>query len=193
MDRSLDNLPDAIPVVTGIATASGQVRLIWVCSRSGPRVRRILLPGDPRVDAAMIEAMPPVEEPRDGEILALVAGIRSLLQGKDVRFDIGLLDLDRCPPFQRRVLLAEYGIPRGYVSTYGRIARHLGKPSAFRAVGNALARNPFPLVIPCHRALRSDGRLSGFQGGLALKRRLLEMEGVRFREDGRVLMDRVWY
>lgn len=193
MDRSLDSPPDVISVVTGIATASGQVRLIWVCSRSGPRVRRILLPGDPRVDAAMIEAMPSIEEPRDGEILALIAGIQSLLLGKDARFDIGLLDLDRCPPFQRRVLLTEYGIPRGYVSTYGRIARHLGNSSAFRAVGSALAKNPFPLVIPCHRALRSDGRLGGFQGGLAMKRRLLEMEGVRFRGDGRALMDHVWY
>jgi len=193
MDRSLDSPPDAIPVVTGIATAFGQVHLIWVHSRSGPGVQRVLLPGDPRSDAAMIEAMPFVEEPRDGEILGLIAGIRGLLLGNNVRFDIGLLELDRCPPFQRRVLLAEYGIPRGYVSTYGRIARHLGNPGAARAVGNALATNPFPLVIPCHRALRSDGRLSGFQGGLALKRRLLEMEGVRFREDGRALMDHVWY
>jgi len=83
--------------------------------------------------------------------------------------------------------------PRGYVSTYGRIARHIGSPRASRAVGSAFAGNPFPLVIPCHRALRSDGRLGGFQAGLAMKRRLLEMEGVRFREDGRVLMKDVWY
>lgn len=182
-----------MPVVTGFATAFGKVRLIWLHSRPGSRVQRILIPGDPRADAAMIEAMPSVEEPRDEEIRALIAGIQSLLRGKDVRFDIDLLDLDRCPPFQRRVLLAEYGIPRGYVSTYGRIARHLGSPSAFRAVGSAFAKNPFPLVIPCHRALRSDGSLGGFQGGLDMKRRLLEMEGIRFREDGRVLMERVWY
>lgn len=193
MDRSPDGLPDATAFVTGFATALGQVRLIWVHSRPGPRVQRILLPGDPRFDAAMIEGMPPAEEPRESEIRALVAGIQSLLLGNDVRFDTGLLDLDRCPPFQRRVLLAEYGIPRGYVSTYGRIARYLENPSASRAVGSALARNPFPLVIPCHRALRSDGSLGGFQGGLAMKRRLLEMEGTRFREDGRVLMERVWY
>ena len=139
----------------------------------------------------MIGAVPSMEEPR--EIRTLVAGIQSLLRGNDIRFEIDLLDLDRCPAFQRCVLLAEYGIPRGYVSTYGRIARHLGSPSAFRAVGSALARNPFPLGIPCHRALRSDGALGGFQGGLDMKRRLLEMEGARFREDGRVLMERVWY
>ena len=191
MDRSPDSLPGAMPVVTWFATAFGKVRLVWVDSRPGPRVQRILLPGDPRTDAAMIEAVPSVDEPR--EIRTLVAGIQSFVTGDDVRFDTGLLDLDRCPPFQRRVLLAEYGIPRGYVSTYGRIARHLENPSASRAVGSALARNPFPLVIPCHRALRSDGSLGGFQGGLDMKRRLLEMEGIRFREDGRVLMERVWY
>lgn len=191
MDRSPDSLPDAMPVVTAFATAFGMVRLIWLHSRPGPRVQRILLPGDPRADAAMIGAVPSVDEPR--EIRTLVAGIQSLLRGNDIRFEIDLLDLDRCPPFQRRVLLAEYGIPRGYVSTYGRIARHLENPSASRAVGSALARNPFPLVIPCHRALRSDGSLGGFQGGLDMKRRLLEMEGIRFREDGRVLMERVWY
>ena len=191
MDRSPDSLPDAMPVVTAFATAFGMVRLIWLHSRPGPRVQRILLPGDPRADAAMIGAVPSMEEPR--EIRTLVAGIQSLLRGNDIRFEIDLLDLDRCPAFQRCVLLAEYGIPRGYVSTYGRIARHLGSPSAFRAVGSALARNPFPLVIPCHRTLRSDGRQGGFQAGFNMKRRLLEMEGIRFREDGRVLMEHVWY
>lgn len=182
-----------MPVVAGIATASGQARLIRVHSRSGPRVHGILLPGDPRSDAMMIEGMPSVEEPRDGEVPAFSAGIQSFLLGKDVQFDIDLLDLDRRPPFQQRVLLAESGIPRGYVSTYGRIARRLGVPGAARAVGNALARNPFPLAIPCRRALRSDGAMGGFQGGLEMKRRLLEMEGTGFREDGRVLMDHVWY
>lgn len=193
MDRSFDSPPDMTPAVTGITTASGCIYFIWARSASGSKVQRIFLPGDPRLDAMMIEELPFVRQPRDRDLLALIAGIRSFLRGNDVRFDLGLLDLDRCPPFQRRVLLAEHGIPRGYVSTYGRMARHLGNPSAHRAVGNALARNPFPIVIPCHRALRSDGRMGGFQAGLEMKRRLLEMEGIRFREDGRVLMERVWY
>jgi len=170
-------------------TAFGPVRLIWVRPDTGPKVRGIILPGDPRTDAGILF----IPEPRDDSIRTLIAGIQSLLRGQDVRFDTDLLDLDRCPPFQRRVLLAEYGIPRGYVSTYGRISRHIGNPGASRAVGSALARNPFPLVIPCHRALRSDGRLGGFQAGLAMKQRLLEMEGIRFLEDGRVLMEKVWY
>ncbi len=193
VDRSPDSLPGAMPVVTEITTPFGPVRLIWVHPASGPNVQRILLPGDPRSDAVLIDDLPAVQEPLDKGIQTLIAGIRSFLAGNDVHLDAGLLDLGRCPPFQRRVLLAEYGIPRGYVSTYGRIARYLGNPGAGRAVGNALARNPFPPVIPCHRALRSDGRLGGFQAGQDMKRRLLEMEGVRFRENGRVLMEHVWY
>jgi len=190
----MDPPPDtAVPMVTGITTAFGQGRLVWVSSASGSKIRQIFLPGDPPAGAVVDEGVTPVGEPRDEAVRALIAAIQSFLRGHDVRFEIDLLDLDRCPPFQRRVLLTEYGIPRGHVSTYGRIARHIGNPGASRAVGSALARNPFPLVIPCHRALRSDGRLGGFQAGLDMKRRLLEMEGVRFREDGRVLMEKTWY
>jgi methylated-DNA-[protein]-cysteine S-methyltransferase len=78
------------------------------------------------------------------------------------------------------------------VTTYGRLARHLGAPRASRAAGRALATNPFPIVIPCHRAVRSDGSLGGYQGGVEMKARLLEMEGVQV-ERGRVLMNRVFY
>ena len=125
--------------------------------------------------------------------MTLVVDIQSFLSGNNVVFGTRLLELDRCRPFQKRVLLAEYAIPRGFVSTYGRIARHLGVPGGARAVGNALAHNPFPIVIPCHRALRSDGSLGGFQGGLDMKRRLLEMEGARFQPGGRIVPDQVWY
>jgi methylated-DNA-[protein]-cysteine S-methyltransferase len=119
--------------------------------------------------------------------------IVSFLSGRPVSFDLDLLRLDLCPPFQRRVLLAEAGIPRGRVSTYGRMARRIGSPCAARAVGTALAKNPFPVVIPCHRALRSDLSLGGYQGGLAMKRRLLEMEGIRFDHSGRAVVDTIYY
>jgi methylated-DNA-[protein]-cysteine S-methyltransferase len=115
------------------------------------------------------------------------------LTGEPVSFDISLLALDRCSDFQRRVLLAERDIPRGWVSTYGRIASHLGIQGGARAVGNALARNPFPILIPCHRAIRADGRLGGFQGGMAMKRSLLMLEGVSVSEDGLVTTDQMFY
>jgi len=91
------------------------------------------------------------------------------------------------------VLLAEHAIPRGLVSTYGRIARHIGAPGAARAVGTALAQNPFPIIVPCHRAVRVNGALGGFRGGLDMKRKLLEGEGVLFGANGRVSMGHVHY
>ena len=108
-------------------------------------------------------------------------------------FDLGMIALDRCTDFQRRVLIAEYNIPRGRVSTYGRIAAHLGHPRASRAVGRVLATHPFPIVIPCHRAVQSDGRLGGYQGGHDMKRILLEMEGVRISTHGKVETDVFYY
>ncbi|MDQ7850993.1 MAG: type II toxin-antitoxin system prevent-host-death family antitoxin [Armatimonadota bacterium] len=91
----------------------------------------------------------------------------------------GPLDLSLVPPFERAVLQALRRIPPGQVRTYGQIARALGRPSAARAVGTACARNPLPLLIPCHRVVRSDGKLGGYsmRGGAALKRQLLEAEG----------------
>ena len=123
----------------------------------------------------------------------LGAQLQRFLEGEAIVFDLGLVALEVCGDFQRRVLLAEYGVPRGWVSTYGRIALHLGLAGGARAVGQGLAGNPFPIVIPCHRAVRADGALGGYQGGPAMKRALLEMEGVRFTERGAVCMERVFY
>ncbi len=89
------------------------------------------------------------------------------------------VDLARVGPFEREVLAALRRIPAGQVRTYREIARALGEPGAARAVGAACARNPLPLLIPCHRVVRSDGGLGGYslRGGVDLKRRLLEAEG----------------
>ena len=119
--------------------------------------------------------------------------MRSYFRGEPVDFPLSLIDLQQCPEFQRRVLLAEHKIPRGWVSTYGRISRSLGIPGAARAVGTALAHNPFPIIIPCHRAIRSNGELGGFRGGLEMKRALLELEGVEFSTTGKVLIKRLYY
>lgn len=83
-------------------------------------------------------------------------------------------------PFQRQVLQQLQEIPRGEVRSYGWLAKRLGKPQASRAVGNALAWNPFPYVIPCHRIIRADGRLGEYSGGGGANRkaRLLAYEGI---------------
>jgi methylated-DNA-[protein]-cysteine S-methyltransferase len=110
-------------------------------------------------------------------IVALLAGERT--PAAELAFVE--LDLRGLPAFERRVYEVARTLRPGETSTYGEIARKLGDPSASRAVGGALGRNPFPLVVPCHRVLAADGGLGGFSasGGTALKRRLLQIEGAR--------------
>jgi AraC family transcriptional regulator of adaptative response/methylated-DNA-[protein]-cysteine methyltransferase len=84
----------------------------------------------------------------------------------------------RATAFQQRVWKALQAIPRGETRSYGSIAREIGKPTAVRAVGSAIGANPVAVVVPCHRAVRSDGSLSGYRWGTERKRKLLEAEGV---------------
>ena len=79
-------------------------------------------------------------------------------------------------PFQQRVYTVVKRIPRGEVRSYQWVARQLGDARLARAVGGALHRNPWPIHVPCHRVIRSDGRLGGYAWGVAKKRRLLEQE-----------------
>lgn len=93
-------------------------------------------------------------------------------------FDQLPIDLTGIPAFTQRVLHACRTIPYGTVMTYRELAGALGMPRAARAVGQALARNPVPIVIPCHRVVGAGGRLTGFLGGLDWKCHLLQHEGV---------------
>jgi methylated-DNA-[protein]-cysteine S-methyltransferase len=95
--------------------------------------------------------------------------------GERRKFDLPL-DLSGLTAYQRRVLQACAAIPYGEVASYGDLARRAGSPGAARAVGQVMARNPLPVVVPCHRVVGSDGQLTGFGGGLALKQRLLDLE-----------------
>ncbi len=93
-----------------------------------------------------------------------------------IRFDLsGLTD------FEQAVLRKALEIPRGEVRPYGWIAREIGHPGAVRAAGSALAKNPIPLLIPCHRVVRSDGRIGQYAFGSPAKRALLESEGLESR------------
>jgi methylated-DNA-[protein]-cysteine S-methyltransferase len=97
-------------------------------------------------------------------------------EGKRTRFDLPL-DWSLTGGFGRKVLKQTARIPYGKVSTYKDIAAAAGSPRAHRAAGNALGSNPIPLVVPCHRVLRSGGALGGYGGGPEIKRFLLEHEG----------------
>lgn len=85
-------------------------------------------------------------------------------------------DLEGMTPFQRSVLETIFTIPAGETMTYAEVAAVAGKPGAARAVGNVMASNPIPLILPCHRVVASNG-LGGFTGGLEVKRKLLKLEG----------------
>lgn len=91
-------------------------------------------------------------------------------------------DLENVSGFTRKVLTATAEIPYGETVSYGEIARRIGMPGATQAVGNALGANPVPIVVPCHRVIRSDGSMGWFTGGPHIKRALLRIEGVDFPE-----------
>jgi methylated-DNA-[protein]-cysteine S-methyltransferase len=96
-------------------------------------------------------------------------------KGERVGFIVPL-DLSAASPFESSVWEAARNIPYGEVRSYAWLASIIGKPRASRAVGQALGRNPLPIIIPCHRVLTSDGKLGGFSGGLYMKRFLLALE-----------------
>ena len=100
--------------------------------------------------------------------------LREYLAGKRDEFDLPLAPDGTA--FQQEVWRAVAAIPYGETRSYGEIARQIGKADAVRAVGAANGQNPLPIVIPCHRVIGSDGRLTGYGGGLPLKKRLLELE-----------------
>ncbi|MGO9244764.1 MAG: methylated-DNA--[protein]-cysteine S-methyltransferase [Verrucomicrobiia bacterium] len=89
------------------------------------------------------------------------------------------LDLSTGTTFQQSVWRALRTIPRGETRSYGWVAQQIGKPRSSRAVGVACGANPIPVVVPCHRVIAGDGSIGGFGGGLPMKQRLLQIEGVR--------------
>jgi len=116
----------------------------------------------------------------DAKAAPLARQIADYIDGTRTTFDLEV-DLSWVTPFRREVLLETARVPRGEVASYAEIARRVGRPRAFRAVGNTMRTNPIPIVIPCHRIVGSDGALTGFGGGLAMKRRLLALEGAPAR------------
>lgn len=102
--------------------------------------------------------------------------LREYFSGRRHIFDLDV-DLSGVTPFTRDVLNAAAEVPFGHLVTYRDIARSIGKPNATRAVGNALGRNPIPVIVPCHRIVRSDHSIGGYTGGLDIKERLLSLEG----------------
>jgi len=138
----------------------------------------------PQPDAAHVRArlkrrfsgVPEIEPP--ATVRDAIADISAVLRGEGGDLSSIQLDLERVPFFARRVYEVVRTIGPGETLSYGEVARRLGEPRMAREVGQALARNPCPMVVPCHRVLAADGALGGFSasGGVATKQRLLEIE-----------------
>jgi methylated-DNA-[protein]-cysteine S-methyltransferase len=137
--------------------------------------------GHHSADAALCEieerGLYPVEKQ-----LAIAPVIEQLYEyflGKRFTFTVPV-DFGQMTPFTRLVLETTEQVPFGHVLTYGQIAQQIGQPGASRAVGNALGRNPIPVIVPCHRVVRSDGTMGWYTGGPQIKETLLRIEGVNF-------------
>lgn len=129
----------------------------------------------------ILERLAAAISPRVVHVPARLDPARSQLdqyfEGKRTDFELQL-DWQLSGGFVRDVLERTNEIPFGETRTYAEVARSAGSPRAFRAAGSALGANPIPIVVPCHRVLRTGGGLGGYGGGLEVKRRLLELEGV---------------
>ena len=117
------------------------------------------------------------------EVRRALDDIVALLRGDGSDLSDVVLDMDRVPPFDRSVYEVARTIPPGETLSYGDIAVRLGHRGAAREVGRALAHNPFPIIVPCHRVLAAGGAIGGFSasGGIAAKRRLLAIESGHVR------------
>jgi len=116
----------------------------------------------------------------------LLKKVRLCLEGEKASFGTRDIVWDRVSDFQRRIFPVLMSVPRGKVITYKRLARLAGTGSA-RAVGGAMAKNPLPVIVPCHRVVGASRDIGGFQPGRSLKRKLLESEGIRFDRQGKIL------
>ncbi|MEM2933626.1 MAG: methylated-DNA--[protein]-cysteine S-methyltransferase [Methanocellales archaeon] len=107
----------------------------------------------------------------------VIEDLKRYLNGEAVDFSKYSISLSNLTSFERAVLLETRKIPFGVAISYSELASRMGT-SGIRAVGNALAKNPVPIVIPCHRVVHKNGSLGGYKGGVKVKQKLLEIEGV---------------
>ena len=145
------------------------------CAATRKGLALVALPGSdekrPLARLAKVHGAPVADERH-----AAAKELRAYVAGNRHEFTVPV-DLELATPFARRVLTKLQDVPFGGLTTYGELARGVGRPKGARAVGGAVGSNPVPVVVPCHRVVASNG-LGGFGGGLPMKRWLLRLEGV---------------
>jgi methylated-DNA-[protein]-cysteine S-methyltransferase len=173
-----------VPIMTTafalFETAIGGCAIAW----SGAGVVALQLPeaNDERTRARLLRRWPHAhEESPPSTVRHAIDGIVALLSGETTDLATVVLDMERVPAFERRVYEVARTIAPGETLTYGDIATRLGDPGAAREVGQALGRNPFAVIVPCHRVIAAGGKTGGFSanGGVTTKLRLLEIERAR--------------
>jgi methylated-DNA-[protein]-cysteine S-methyltransferase len=170
-----------------VVSLLGDVGIVWRTEGGTPLVVRVMLPRPDRPTVDRIEeCYPDAVEYSGTDPGNLCEEIQAVLEGRQVDFSLDGVEIDQCRGFQGRVLRETMRIPRGRVTSYGALAEAIRAPGAARAVGSALARNPFPLIIPCHRVVKSDGRSGQFGGGSEAKKTLLQLEGVKIDYRGMI-------
>jgi methylated-DNA-[protein]-cysteine S-methyltransferase len=162
-----------------VDTALGTIGLAW--SEKG--LRRVLLPDVSRqaIEDRLLRVAEPAKVPQQPRFL--MDAIETYAEGRPVDFSATIVDIEHLPEFDRTVYADIRELGWGETTTYGEIAERLGDIRIARAVGQALGRNPVPLIIPCHRVLAAGNRIGGFSapGGSAAKLGMLTLEGVRLR------------
>jgi methylated-DNA-[protein]-cysteine S-methyltransferase len=161
-------------------TAIGGCAIAW----SGSGILALQLPeaDDGRTRRRMLRRWPDArEETPPAVVRHAIDGVVALLSGAAIDLSIVALDMAHVPAFDRRVYEVARAIPPGQTLTYGDVAARLGDPGAAREVGQALGRNPFAVIVPCHRVIAAGGKTGGFSatGGVTTKLRLLEIERAR--------------
>jgi methylated-DNA-[protein]-cysteine S-methyltransferase len=159
-------------------TAIGACGVAW-----GERgLTRLQLPESDRsaTEGRLLASAAEASQAVPAEIEQLIANIQCYMTGQSVDFASVAIDLTNVGPFENKVYAAARAVPWGQTVSYGELAQQTGSPGAARAVGQALSRNPVPIVIPCHRILAKGHRIGGFSahGGSCTKERLLALEDV---------------
>jgi methylated-DNA-[protein]-cysteine S-methyltransferase len=165
-------------VIDGVGYAQLDTTLgSMLIAYAGGRIVRTTLNGDETKFASELSERYGEPPELDEAAPRAIAGVvRAAIQGAH---DLSRVDLSEVGAFQRLVLAETATIPRGEVRTYGEVALAVGAPGAARAVGTALAKNPVPIIVPCHRVVRANGDLGNYSGpgGPGSKERILRLEG----------------
>jgi methylated-DNA-[protein]-cysteine S-methyltransferase len=165
-----------------VETKWGQFGFVW--SDNGLLATYLPQKSHPATEKRLTRDWPDARKSERG-MSQLATDIRDYFNGEDVDFEVEF-DMEGMTEFRRNVMLICADIPQGETVSYRELASRAGRPGASRAAGSVMAKNPFPLVVPCHRVVASDGKLGGFSSddGISQKQRLLRHEGVALDRSG---------